>query len=178
LVTISWVESTDSAGVAGYKIQRSLYPGNAALLATGVTATSYVDSTATTQPDSGAPVASVYAPAANSTNRGIITFSASARDTGTPTTYLYQVAAYDAAGNISNWSAPGMVTWPAAPSGIAGVRFLVDNVDVAPEVTVTPYYVRWDTRTVANGEHTLRVVARDNAGNSTVSAPVTIQVQN
>jgi fibronectin type 3 domain-containing protein len=178
LVTISWAESTDSAGVAGYKIQRSLYPGNAAPLATGVTATSYVDSTATTQPDSGAPVASVYAPAANSTNRGIITFSASARDTGTPTTYLYQVAAYDAAGNVSNWSASGMVTWPAAPSGIAGVRFLVDNVDVAPEVTATPYYVRWDTRTVANGEHTLRVVARDNAGNSTVSAPVTIQVQN
>ena len=48
---------------------------------------------------------------------------------------------------------------------VAGVRFLVDGVDIAGEISVPPYWTAWDTSSVAEGPHTLRVVARDLAGN-------------
>ena len=38
--------------------------------------------------------------------------------------------------------------------------------------------VAWDTRTVSNGAHTLTARARDAAGNSTLSAPVPVNVAN
>ena len=41
-----------------------------------------------------------------------------------------------------------------------------------------PYALAWDTRTVSNGAHTLTARARDAAGNSTLSAPVTVNVAN
>ena len=41
-----------------------------------------------------------------------------------------------------------------------------------------PYALAWDTRTVSNGAHTLTARARDAAGNSTLSAPVPVNVAN
>ena len=62
--------------------------------------------------------------------------------------------------------------------GVAGVQFLVDGVDSGPEVTAAPYVLAWDSRGVANGAHTLTARVRDAAGNSTLSAPVTVNVAN
>jgi PKD repeat protein len=62
--------------------------------------------------------------------------------------------------------------------GVAGVQFLVDGVNSGPEDTAAPYALAWDTRVVANGAHTLRARARDPAGNTTLSAPVTVNVAN
>jgi glucose/arabinose dehydrogenase len=62
--------------------------------------------------------------------------------------------------------------------GVVGVRFLVDNGFVGTEDTSEPYGLSWDTRAVANGAHTLRAQARDAAGNTTLSAPVTVNVAN
>ena len=75
----------------------------------------------------------------------------------------------------------GVVTLSANASdnvGVAGVQFLVDNNPVAAEDTASPYGVSWNTATVANGAHTLTAVARDAAGNTATSAPVTITVAN
>ena len=41
-----------------------------------------------------------------------------------------------------------------------------------------PYALSWDSRTVANGAHTLTARARDAAGNTTTSAPVNVNVTN
>jgi hypothetical protein len=61
---------------------------------------------------------------------------------------------------------------------VAGVRFFVDGVQVEGEDTATPYSATWDTRTAANGPHTLTASARDAAGNTTVSAPRIVNVSN
>jgi glucose/arabinose dehydrogenase len=63
-------------------------------------------------------------------------------------------------------------------TGVAGVQFLVDGVNSGPEDTAAPYALVWDTRTVANGDHTLTARARDSSGNTTLSAPVTVNVAN
>jgi len=62
--------------------------------------------------------------------------------------------------------------------GVAGVQFLVDNVDSGLEDTTAPYGLSWDTRTLANGTHTLTARARDAAGNTSLSAPVPVTVNN
>ena len=50
--------------------------------------------------------------------------------------------------------------------GVADVTFSVDGVDLGAPDTERPYSAIWDTRPVANGPHTIRVTARDAAGNS------------
>jgi len=62
--------------------------------------------------------------------------------------------------------------------GIAGVRFRLDGVDLAPEDMTAPYSVSWNTTTAANGSHTLTAVARDAAGNLATSASVSVTVSN
>lgn len=78
-------------------------------------------------------------------------------------------------------SISGMVSLTASATdnvGVAGVRLLVDNVDVGTEVVSPPYTVVWDTSTASIGPHTLRARARDGAGNLSVSAPIAVAVAN
>lgn len=63
-------------------------------------------------------------------------------------------------------------------AGVAGVQFLVDGANSGPEDTAAPYALVWDTRVVANGAHTLTARARNATGNTTLSAPVTVNVSN
>src|SRR5439155_1393232 len=42
----------------------------------------------------------------------------------------------------------------------------------------SPYSLSWDTTTIVNGTHTLKARARDAAGNSTISAGVSVTVSN
>ena len=62
--------------------------------------------------------------------------------------------------------------------GVAGVQFKLDGAKLGTEDTSSPYSVSWNTTTVANGTHTLTAVARDAAGNTTTSTPVTVKVDN
>jgi hypothetical protein len=62
--------------------------------------------------------------------------------------------------------------------GVSGVRFRVDQQDVAPEDPAAPYDEVWNSRGVANGVHFIDAVARDEAGNSATSAPVRVKVDN
>ena len=62
--------------------------------------------------------------------------------------------------------------------GVSGVQFFVDGVATGAEDTVAPFGLSWDTRTGLNGAHTLTAVARDAAGNTRMSAPITVNVVN
>src|SRR5258708_5186885 len=62
--------------------------------------------------------------------------------------------------------------------GVVGVQFRYNGANFGAEATVAPYSVSADTTTVANGSYTLAAVARDAAGNVTISAPGNITVAN
>jgi hypothetical protein len=62
--------------------------------------------------------------------------------------------------------------------GVAGVQFRVDGVNIGAEDLSSPYTAVWNTRSVPNGFHVLTAVARDGAGNQTVSQPVSVLVVN
>lgn len=75
----------------------------------------------------------------------------------------------------------GAVTVSATASdniGVAGVQFKLNGNNLGPEVTTKPFSLSWDTTTVPNGSSTLTAIARDNAGNTTNAAPVTVTVSN
>ena len=61
--------------------------------------------------------------------------------------------------------------------GIAGVRFRLDGSDLQPEDTTAPYTLDWNSAGTTAGAHTLAAVARDEAGNTTVSTTRTVLVQ-
>jgi len=75
----------------------------------------------------------------------------------------------------------GTVPLTAAASDNSGVvtavDFLVDETLIGSDDSA-PYGVSWDTRSVPNGPHTLKVRARDAAGNVGTSAPVTVTADN
>jgi len=61
-------------------------------------------------------------------------------------------------------------------TGVVGVQLVVDGTNLGPELTAAPYTRSWDTTLVALGTHTITAVARDAAGNTTTSTPVTVTV--
>ena len=63
-------------------------------------------------------------------------------------------------------------------SGVAGVQFKLDNINLGQELTTAPYSGTWNTLGVPNGNHTLTAIARDMAGNSKTSIAVTVTISN
>jgi hypothetical protein len=62
--------------------------------------------------------------------------------------------------------------------GIARVQFTLDNVNLGPPDTSSPYGMTWNTTTVPNGAHVLKAVAIDMAGNSKTSSEIRVTVNN
>jgi hypothetical protein len=102
-------------------------------------------------PDTTAPTVSITSPTNNSTIGGTVTLSATAQDP---------------------------IIQGRTTSGILGVQFKLDNINLGPEVTTSPYSGAWNTLGVTIGNHTLTAVARDFAGNTTTSNPIYITVSN
>jgi|GEM_PF-2168548 len=63
-------------------------------------------------------------------------------------------------------------------TGVAGVQFQLDGVDLGAEDLDAPYSISWNTTTATNGNHNLRAIARDAAGNITISSTVIVNVNN
>ncbi|MFA6474048.1 MAG: Ig-like domain-containing protein [Patescibacteria group bacterium] len=63
-------------------------------------------------------------------------------------------------------------------TGVAGVQFKLDGTNIGSEDTNAPYSITWDSTAATNAAHTLTAVARDAAGNSTISAGISITVNN
>lgn len=61
--------------------------------------------------------------------------------------------------------------------GISNVKYKLDGNDLAT-VSTSPYSLSWDSKTVANGTHTLAAVATNTANLSTTSATVSFTVNN
>jgi len=101
------------------------------------------------------------------------TFTTAAADTGDPTV---TITAPSSGATVS-----GTTTVSATATdnvGVVGVQFRLDGSPLGVEDTTTPYAVDWSTATVPNGSHTLTAVARDAAGRSGTSPPVTVTVGN
>lgn len=62
--------------------------------------------------------------------------------------------------------------------GVIGVQFKLDGVNLGAEDTTAPYSVIWDTTATANGFKTITAVARNAAGISSTSNPVSVTVNN
>jgi hypothetical protein len=121
------------------------------------------------------------------------------------TVYAFAAKAVDAVGNatiaptltfrtsvpLPDTTAPAVsITSPAAgtvlgtialaatatdASGVVGVQFKVDGVNLGAEDLTSPYSFSWDTTTVANGMHTITATARDRYSNvGTSSLVVTV----
>jgi len=81
----------------------------------------------------------------------------------------------------NNATVSGTVTVTADASddtGVAGVQFKLDGVNLGAEDTSSPYSVSWNTATASNGQHTLTATARDTANQTTTSSTVTVTVGN
>jgi len=63
-------------------------------------------------------------------------------------------------------------------NAIIGVQIQVDDSNLGQELFSAPYSTIWDTSTLTNGIHTLRVVARDAMGYLATGTPVTVAVHN
>jgi hypothetical protein len=82
---------------------------------------------------------------------------------------------------VPNSTVSGTVSLSAAVSdtfGAASVWFLVDGHSAGPEDTSAPYQSSWNSANTSNGQRTIHAVARNAAGNTTVSAPITVTVAN
>ncbi|OLD56744.1 MAG: hypothetical protein AUI64_01705, partial [Acidobacteria bacterium 13_1_40CM_2_64_6] len=111
--------------------------------------------------------------AGNTTTSTAVTVTVSNIDATPPTVSVTGPA------NGSTVSATVSVTATASDNvSVAGVQFTLDGANLGTEDTASPYSTTWDTTTASNGSHTLTAVARDAAGNTTTSAPVTVIVSN
>jgi chitodextrinase len=165
-IATSWTASNDNVGVAGYRVfldgaqkdttQQTTYTFTG--LACGSAYTLGVEA---------------YDLAGNTSPRTTLSASAGACDTTPPTV---AVSAPAAGSTVSNTVS---VTASASDNDrVAGVQFRLDGANLGAEDTTSPYSVSWDTRSVANGLHTLTAIARDGSGNIATSANVAVTVTN
>lgn len=102
-----------------------------------------------------------------------VTLTVTRPDTAPPTVSLSAPAG---GGTVS-----GMVNVAATATddiGVVGVQFKLDGSNLGTEQAGPAYGVSWDTTAATNGPHTLTAIARDAAGKSTTSAPVSVTVSN
>jgi hypothetical protein len=73
----------------------------------------------------------------------------------------------------------GTVTATATASddiGVVGVQFRLDGVSFGPEDLSPPYTLTWNTAQTRKGTHLLSAMARDAAGSTRISSPITVTV--
>ncbi|TMH84823.1 MAG: hypothetical protein E6H45_10580, partial [Betaproteobacteria bacterium] len=168
-INLSWAASSDNVGVSGYRVFR-----DGAQIAT-TSATSFPNtglSPSTTYSYTVAAFDAAGNLSAQSSPASATTPAAS--DTTPPTVSITSPA------NGAPVKGTVIVTASASDNvGVVGVQFLLDNgVNGSADVTTAPYSVSWNTATASDGSHTITAVARDAAGNSKTSAPVTVTVAN
>jgi uncharacterized repeat protein (TIGR03803 family) len=100
------------------------------------------------------------------------------RDMIMPVAHEFQAPTVSITSPLGGAELRGMPLITASASdnvAVASVQFEVDGKMIAKSVADAPYTMRLDA---ANGAHVVRALARDTAGNSAWSAPVTITIAN
>jgi hypothetical protein len=112
--------------------------------------------------------------AGNSTTATSITVTVTPTDTTPPAVSI------TAPGNNAAVSGASVAVSASASDavGVVGVQFRLDGANLGAEDTSSPYSVVWNATTASSGNHVLTAVARDAAGNSTTSTPITVSVNN
>ena len=166
---LSWDAASDNTSVANYVVKRNGTPV-------------------------GQPVTTNYSDV-GLTAQTTYSYTVQAKDAAgnlspesSPITITTPAAPVDAVAPIVAISSPttgatigGTVAVTATASdntGVVGVQFKVDGVDLGIEDNASPYGVNWDTTALNTGSHTLSAVARDAAGNLGTAAHVTVTVNN
>ncbi len=162
--------ATDSDGVAGVRFQV-----DGTDLSTEDTTNPYVRTWNTISATEGDHVLTAIARDAtgNTTTSAPVTVTVDNVDGTAPTVSITSPA--------NNASVSGTVTLTATASddvGVVGVRFRVNGADVGSEDTTAPYAAAWNTTSLANGTYAITAVARDAAGNTKISATITVTVAN
>jgi hypothetical protein len=83
----------------------------------------------------------------------------------------------------NNLTVPGLVIVTAAaaassPATVVSVQFMVDGVNLGSAVSTAPYSVDWITLSVSNGSHTLTASVKDSLGQTVLSSPISVLVNN
>ena len=170
-VTVS-ATASDNVGVVGVQF---LLDG--ATLNTEVTTAPYTTSWNSTGAANGPHTLSARArdAAGNQTTSAVVNVTASNRapDTTPPTVAMTVPAdGSTVTGSVGVWAAA------SDNVGVVGVQFLLDGKAIGAEDTTSPYWITWNSATTANGTHQLSALARDAAGNQTISAAITVMVSN
>jgi chitinase len=164
--------ATDNVSVASVQFQLDGTSVGAAVLASPFTYT-----WDTTKTSNGSHVLSAVAKdgAGNSTRSAAVTATVSntSADTTPPTVSISAPAAGASVSGTVNVSANA-----ADNVGVASVQFQVDGINAGGLDASAPYAYSWDTTKVSNGTHRLDAIAKDAVGNSTISAVVTVTVNN
>jgi len=167
-VNLAWSASTDNVGVTGYYV----YLNDAPLAATSSTSFSHTGLTA------GATYSYRVSAFDAVPNHSAWTATPVAVTTRVPDTTRPNVSI-----TSPSWNAivSGTITVRASASdnvGVVGVQFKYNGASIGPEDTSAPFRAAVVTTSVPNGTYALTAVARDAAGNTRTSAPVTIRVRN
>ncbi len=167
-INLLWTASTDNVGVAGYQVFR-----NGTQVGTSPT-NSYTDPGLTASTPYSYTVAA-YDAAGNVSAQSTPAATATTLppDTTPPTVSLTAPA--------GNSTVSGTVTVSATATdnvGVASVQFQLDGANLGVAQTMSPYSIVWDTTTMTNTNHTLTAIATDNYGNTAISSPVIVTVNN
>ena len=173
-ISLAWGPATDNVGVVKYNVHRSTTPGF-----TPTTANRVAQPTGTNYIDAGLAAGTYYYK---------VTAEDAAGNVGSPGNEASGVAAADTTPPAVSITSPtnGATVSGSVPVNanatdngtVAGVQFKLDGANLGAEDTVAPYSISWDTFTAANGSHSLTALARDAAGNTTLSTGVPVTVQN
>ena len=172
--SLSWTAATDNIAVTGYDVHRAttsgFTPSAANKIATvtttnhfdqGIAAGTYYYRVITRDGGGNSSPASAQASAVVTADTTPPSVSISTPGAGSQLSGLVQVMAS-----------------AADSGGVVGVQLRIDGQPLGAEDTVAPFGTTWDTRISANGSHTLTAVARDAAGNTATSAPISVTVSN
>src|SRR2546426_10039207 len=174
-IDVSWTASTDNVGVTGYSVERC--PGSAC---TNFTQISTPGGTSYSDPGLAANTSYRYRVRATDAAGNLSSYSSIASaTTPTPPDTTPPTVSINSPSNSSSVSATIMVSATASDNvGVVGVQFILDGTNLGAEVMTAPYAVTWNTTTALNGSHSLTAVARDAAGNQTISSTVAVTAAN
>jgi chitodextrinase len=171
-ISLSWTASTDPDNTSSQLTYR-VYRNSALIATTTAGAISWTDSGLAPSTSYTYTVCASDPAGNNSAQTPPVSAQTGMQDTQAPTVSITSPT--------NNQAVSGTTTIAATAAdnvGVVGVQFQVDGGNLGAEVITAPYVTTWISSQTSNGSHLLTAVARDAAGNKTISAAVTVAVNN